>query len=240
MGLGETQNRCKMAFVSDDQNIQFRTAVVDAAQGLNKDNRERLVYLYELPPDDKDKSGLSILTNLQMRNRFSVDNPEGLVDILKTIHRSDIAKDFEKKIKKWRKAKAKQEMKGKPAHVPSTLKTRFDEIVEQAANSVDQVARLREQIEKGEDDHQKANELLQNCVDEANKLQHSLQRARSAGKLSAQAWQMDAKLSDQLSCALRKVSQPMRGKVEEIVRNSSNNSVPAHLATPTLGRPIYV
>ena len=225
-----------MAFASEDQNIQFRTAVVDAAQGLNKDNREGLVYVYELPPDDKDKSGLSILTNLQMRNRFSVDNPEGLVDILKKINRSDIAKDFDKQIKKWRKAKDKQEKKGKPAHAPSALKTRFDEIVEQAANLVDQVAKLREQIEKeGEDDHQKANELLQNCEDEANKLQRSLRRARSAGKLSDRARQMDAKFSDQLSCAVRKVSQPMRGKVEEIVRNGSNKSVPAHLATPTLG-----
>ena len=223
-----------MAFASEDQNIQFRTAVVDAAQRLNKDNRERLVYVYELPPDDKEKSGLSILMNLQMRNRFSVDNSEGLVDILKNIHRSDIAKDFEKQIKKWRKAKEK---KGKPAHAPSTLlKTRFDEIVEQAANLVDQVAKLREQIEKeGESDHLTANELLQNCEEEANKLQHSLRRARSAGKLSDRARQMDAKLGDQLSVAVRRVSQPMREKMEEIVRNGSNKSVPAYLATPTLG-----
>jgi len=228
---------------NDDPNFQFRITVADAAQRLTADNRERLVFLYQLPPDDKEKSGLSILANLQMRGEF--DNPETLVDVMKACGRPDIAKDVAKDVekqKKRRKGKDK-EKKGKPTPGPAQalkektdwLKARFDEIVEQAAQLVDQVAKLREQIEKeGEGHHQGANDMLIRCEEEANKLQRSLRHARSAGKLSDRALQTGIELQKQISAAVQKVPVPMREKVEDMMRSSTVESPPSHIATPGL------
>lgn len=229
---------------NDDPNFSFRITVADAAQKLSADNRERLVYLYELPPDDKDKSGLSILANLQMRGEISHENPETLVDVLKACDRPDIARDVEKQVKKKRKGKDK-EKKGKPTPGPvqvqkektDWLKARFDEIVEQAAQLVDQVAKLREQIEKeGEGHHQRANDMLVRCEEEADKLQRSLRHARSAGKLSDRALQMDAELKKKLRAAVQRVSTPMREKVEDMMQSSRVESPSPHIATPRLGK----
>lgn len=227
---------------NDDPNFHFRIIVADAAQKLTADNRERLVYVYQLQPDDKEKSGLSILANLQMRGKISFENPETLVDVLKNCDRPDIAKDVEKQVKKKRKGKDK-EKKDKPTPGPvqaqkektDWLKARFDEIVEQAAQLVDQVAKLREQIEKeGEGHHQRANDMLVRCEEEADKLQRSLRHARSAGKLSDRAVQ-EAELQKQLSAAVGKVSTPtMREKVEDMLQSPRVESPPSHIATPGL------
>lgn len=231
---------------NDDPNFQFRITVADAAQRLTADNRERLVFLYQLPPDDKEKSGLSILANLQMRGEFSFENPETLVDVMKACDRPDIAKDVAKDVekqKKRRKGKDK-EKKGKATPGPvqallkektDWLKARFDEIVEQAAQLVDQVAKLREQIEKeGEGHHQGANHMLIRCEEEANKLQHSLRHARSAGKLSDRTLQTERELQKQISAAVQRVPMSMREKVEDMLRSSTvdHESPPSHIATP--------
>ena len=242
--LGAERANASMA-ANDDPNFQFRITVADAAQRLTADNRERLVFLYQLPPDDKEKSGLSILANLQMRGEFSFENPETLVDVMKACDRPDIAKDVAKDVEKQKKRRKgkDREKKGKPTPGPvqalkektDWLKARFDEIVEQAAQLVDQVAKLREQIEKeGEGHHQGANHMLIRCEEEANKLQRSLRHARSAGKLSDHALQLQTgiELQKQINAAVQKVPVPMREKVEDMLRSSTVESPPSHIATP--------
>ena len=238
-----------MATHSDNpSSLQYRRLVADAALRLSTDDRRRLVFVYELPPDDKEKNGIDILQSLMMQGRFSAEsNPDGLVEVLREAKRADIWKEAEKQIKKWRKAREKQEKKkatSEPAHSPPTdklvvLKEKFDEIVEQATHLVDQLNKLTEQIQQeGEVPHKNANKLLRDCEESAEKLQRSLKQARSAAELSDRALEMKAQLQKQLENAVRKMpTSDVKDKMKDFVSGGelSYTDPPSFIATPTQG-----
>ena len=229
----------------DDAKFQYRRLVSDAAQKLKAQDRQSLVFVYALPLDDKD--GITILSTLLMRGHFSAEaNPEGLVEVLKVAHRNDLAKEAEKQIKKWRKSKTSTRPATPPDSAPSpcaippavdAMKKQFDELVEQAANFVDQVCKLREEIaKKTADHHRKAHQMLVECQESADAIQRSLKKARSAAELSDKALSMKEELTKKLSDAVTKMSaSTMKEKVEDFVSNKSAHSHPTHLATPTQG-----
>ena len=231
----------------DDAKFQYRRLVSDAAQKLKAQDRQSLVFVYALPLDDKDKDGITILSTLLMRGHFSAEaNPEGLVEVLKVAHRNDLAKEAEKQIKKWRKSKTSTRPATPPDAAPSpcaippavdAMKKQFDELVEQAANFVDQVCKLREEMEKKTaDHHRKAHQMLVECQESADAIQRSLKKARSAAELSDKALSMKEELTKKLSDAVTKMSASiMKEKVEDFVSNKSAYNHPTHLATPTQG-----
>ena len=167
-----------------DVDHKFRSTVNNVAQKLNGDDKERLVHLYDLPWDDSKKSSLSILANLQMRGHFSAENPKSLAEVLKAIGRDGIAKDVEKQIKKWRKRRHENSgvvSSGDADEAQTTnFKSSFDEVVEQTGNVVDKVTKLNEEISiNGGKGCEKASDKLQQCKEEVNKLQLSLNNAAS-------------------------------------------------------------
>ena len=227
----------------DDAKFHYRCLISDAAQKLKDADKRTLVFVYELPLDDKDKDGITILSTLQMRGRFSAEsNPEGLVEVLKVAHRNDLAKEAEKQIKKWRKSTESRVEKTpiNPCPIPpavEAMKEQFDELVEQAANFVEQVCKLREEMaKKTENHHRNAHEMLVKCQESADAIQRSLKKARSAAELSDKALTLKEGLTKKLNDAVNNMpASIMKKKVEDFVGEKSAYSHPTHLATPTLG-----
>jgi hypothetical protein len=232
-------------WIMDDAKFQYRRLVSNAAQKLKAQDKQSLVFVYSLPPDDKDKDGITILSTLLMRGHFSAEsNPDGLVEVLKVVHRNDLAKEAEKQIKKWRKSRpatppdAALSPRAIPPAVDAKMKKQFDELVEQAKNFVDQVRKLGEEMaKKTADHHRKAHQMLVECQESADAIQRSLKNARSAAELSDKALSMKEELTKKLNDAVTKMpASIMKEKVEDFVSERSAHSHPTHLATPTQGR----
>lgn len=68
----------------------FRECVFQISEHLSSADLTTLLYLYKLPESCGSKGPLGVLHKLQRMGEFSAFNPNGLVVLLKKIHRSDL------------------------------------------------------------------------------------------------------------------------------------------------------
>ena len=105
------------------QESEFRRLVLYLADHLTDTETNKLVYIYDLPREYKDKQPLIVLELMHNWDLFSASKPDSLAKIMKDIKRVDLAKAVEKHAKKTRKAGAKSRAAAglKPEADPSFL-----------------------------------------------------------------------------------------------------------------------
>ena len=164
--------------------IRFRTLVAYVAEQLDEDNRDKMLYIYNLPVSYKRATTLDVLLKLEMLGVFSSCKPHDLVEVLNTLKRIDLAKYVEKRIKKQPKKKGKGNQQPSPKD-SLMLKARFDHLYLQALHLNNQADDLcKELAEERHARHQRAESQLLECRDAAGKLARMLKAARSLAKLS--------------------------------------------------------
>ncbi len=89
----------------------------EICQHLTPSDVESLLYTNGLPMPDLTESGTKVLMKLEMRDMFSVSNITPLADMMRNIHRNDLAK----KVEKFQKSKCKKEHKKKEHAVDARM-----------------------------------------------------------------------------------------------------------------------
>lgn len=95
--------------VTEASMLDYRRHVYDISKCLTSEEAYALGYIFALPElDYKDKPTLAVLVALEMQGYFSSTKPEGLVIILKTLNRVDLAEMTRRYIKRTRHARQKR------------------------------------------------------------------------------------------------------------------------------------
>ncbi len=89
----------------------------EICQHLTPSDVESLLYTNQLPMPDLTESGTKVMMKLEMRDMFSVSNITPLADMMRNIHRNDLAK----KVEKFQKSKCKKEHKKKERAVDARM-----------------------------------------------------------------------------------------------------------------------
>ena len=175
----------------DHEALAFRRLVADFSQKLSKEERRRLVYirLYDWRERYRDADTLDVLSRLESDGVFSLENPEGLIEVAKDIDRQDLramVKEFVKNSKKQKKDKATSkvaammsfESKSPLSDEELRLKAILEVTLSQAAVLVKQVDILQQAITTGTDLRQRAAEAIRNAKCTAQTLAEHFQRAQ--------------------------------------------------------------
>ncbi len=166
-----------------DEDLRFRFLVADVAHQLHEENKGTLIFTYQLPPTFKEKSKLEVLEKLQMMGIFSPSTVMDLVELLKSLHRMDLAKFVEKWMKKDSGKNGKSDHQGEGAKLSRTakcslLKTQYEHIYKHTTQLevlVEHAEKLHKDLAEGPEaegeDHWQENKLrLSECREYAGGL----------------------------------------------------------------------
>ncbi len=164
-----------------EEGLLFRFLVADVAHQLHEENKGTLIFTFQLPPTFKEKSKLEVLEKLQMMGIFSPSTVMALVELLKSLHRMDLAKFVEKWMKKGKNGKPDDQDEGAKLSRTakcSLLKTQYEHIYKyttQLEVLVEHAEKLHKDLAEGPEaegeDHWQENKLrLSECREYAGGL----------------------------------------------------------------------
>ncbi len=158
----------------------FRQLVYRCSEQLTCNDLHALVYIwmYSERENYRNASSISILSRLEATGKFSPWNPEGLLEILKEIKRSDLCSEVKDFMKiKWPKV-VKKGTRRLVCASDEDLQATFEVVVAQATVLTHQIDAFEKVLFDEENARAKAQELIIGAAQTAKTLSERLLRAQ--------------------------------------------------------------
>ena len=171
--------------------LAFRQLLYNFSQELSKEECQVLVYikLYDCRERYQDASNLDVLSRLEEDRVFSHDNPSGLIEVAKDIHRADLVNLVEKFMKRSKDEKVKAETPERScfrldscAQLRTTLEETLSQVIEQLVRDI--LQQWKEQIatEARKEAERAVKKLAQHLQKVQEHLEPSSQRSSTSSK----------------------------------------------------------